>query len=159
LRQLSPAKFDKLLAEKHLHTLQNSGEMLFAIRRFAYFTGAVLLLTLEKLGIEFYHVFADTRPLFDVIAGKDNISENFEKYYSVKKGRFDNFLAGETEVVIRNERFRSFDPMNMWRISDQIFCQWGIGFESEIVKGPLILNMEPGSQQQVVSIIRRKKIV
>jgi len=156
LQQLSPEKFEKYVAETHLQLLQNPTETLFAVRRFAYSTGAILYLALKKLGVDFYHIFTDAKPLSVAISTEDSVATAFDKHVAIKQAKFDDFLAGETKTIEKNARFLSFDPMNMWRIGDQIFCQWGIGFADEVVKEPLILNMEPGSQRQVVSIVKRK---
>jgi len=152
LRQLSPEKFEKMLQEHHLLMLTDP-EGLFSVRNISYYTGSILCLTLKKLGIDFYHCLSDTRPLFDIIPTTDKIADGFQSYYTNKKAKFEGFLAKPHKVIEKPSQINGFDPMNMWRIGNQYFCAFFVNLSGEDIKGPVILNLEPGSNYKVTSII------
>jgi len=155
LKQLSPDKFEKHLREHHLSKLSNPGEELFSVRVMSYYTGAVLCLALKKLGVDFYQYLSDSLPLFEAIASKDSIADDFEKYYSAKKVRFDDFLASNTTVIEKSAKITGFDPMNMWRMGDRVFCSYFVNLNGESYNEAVMLNMVPGSEREVESIIVR----
>jgi len=152
LMQLSPKKFEMQI-NQHLQVLKHPGGMLFNVRHMSYSTGAVLCLTLKKLGIDFYHLLGSGQPLFEVISGEDSTADAFDKYYTAKKARFDDYLATAKDTIKKNAAITGFDPMNMWRIGDRILCTRFVGLEGEGIPGPVILNMVPGSVNQVESVI------
>ncbi|MCL2404393.1 MAG: hypothetical protein FWC92_02470 [Defluviitaleaceae bacterium] len=153
LMQLSPEKFEKHINQNHLQTLSNPGEKLFSVRYMSYFTGAVLCLTLKKLGVDFYHLLGKDSSLFEVISMTDTIADSFSKYYATKKAKFDDFLAANKNVIVKDAKLTGFDPMNMWRMGDQILCARFVSLDGEGITGPVMLNMVPGSDWQVESII------
>jgi len=156
LMQLSPTKFEKYINENHLQILQNPAEKLFSVRFMSYFAGAVLCLTLKKLGVDFYPLLGKERPLFEVISDTDPITNHFAKHYAAKKARFDDFLAIHKNIVKKNAQITGFDPMNMWRIDDQVLCARFVSLDGENIPGPLMLNMKPGDDWQVESIILKE---
>ena len=156
LMQLNPDKFEKYIKENHLYKLENPGDKLFLPRFMSYFTGAVLCLALKKMGIEFYHCLKESRPIFDVIANKDSIINDFENYCLVKKAKFDGFLAGDTVTIEKKAKITGFDPMNMWRMGDRVFCSYFVNLDGESFNEAVMLNMVPGSEREVESIIVRK---
>jgi len=153
LMQLNPEKFEKYVKENHIGKLTNPGEELFSVRVMSYFTGAVLCLALKKMGVGFYHCLSASCSLFEVISDKDIIADDFEKYYAIKKAKFDDFLSTNTTVIEKSAKITGFDPMNMWRMGDHIFCARFISLDGESMPGPVMLNMVPGSEREVVSII------
>jgi len=153
LAQLNPKKCEKYVNEHHIGKLNNPGEMLFSVRHMSYFTGAVLCLALKKLGVNFYHCLNESRAVFDVLEDRDNISEAFDKYFAEKKGKFDDFLADGTTTIEKNAKITGFDPMNMWRMGDQIFCAHFINLDGESIAGPVVLDMVAGSEREVGSVV------
>jgi len=154
LEQLSTDKFEKYVTEMHLQMLINPAEKLFSVRFMAYFTGSVLCLALKRLGIDFCHVLTDPCPLFEAISGTDGIADDFNKYYSAKKAKFDDFLAGSNNVIEKSGTITGMDPMNMWRMGDQILCARFISIDGENIPGPVMLNMAKGSGNQIVGIVK-----
>jgi len=152
LRQLSPEKFEKMIRETHIPMLTNR-ENLFSVRLISYYTGAFLCMTLKKLGIDFYHCLGDTRPLFNAIQSTDTTADGFQAYYSNKKAKFNEFLAKPHKTIEKSAEINGFDPMNMWRMGDQYFCAYFVNLSGENITGPVILNLEPGSNYKVISII------
>ena len=152
LLQLSPSKYDEHI-QLHLQTLKNPGEKLFSVRHMSYYTGAVLCLTLQKLGIDFHQPLSGGQSLFDVISAKDSTADAFEKYYVDKKARFDSFMATGTKTIKKNAYMTGFDPMNMWRMGDRILCTRFVSLDGENITGPVVLNMAPGSANRVESVI------
>lgn len=59
LRVLDPARYAEALA-CYLAKLENELPLLFDARRLCYYTGTVLCLTLERLGLPFYNDFTGT---------------------------------------------------------------------------------------------------
>ena len=59
LRVLDPAQYAEALA-CYLAKLENELPLLFDARRLCYYTGTVLCLTLERLGLPFYNDFTGT---------------------------------------------------------------------------------------------------
>ncbi|MCL2362544.1 MAG: hypothetical protein FWC73_12130 [Defluviitaleaceae bacterium] len=152
LKQLSHEKYEKLINESHIPMLTDP-EKLFSVRFISYFTGAFLCLTLKKLGIDFYHSLGDPRPLFEVISGSDTLAEGFQRHYSNKKAKFDDFLTAPHKVIEKNAKITGFDPMNMWRLGNQYYCARFVNLDGEGIPGPVILNLKPGSTSQVVGIV------
>jgi len=156
LAQLSPEKFEKYVNENHMEKLRNPGEKLFSVRVMSYYTGALLCLALKRLGVDFYHCLSESLPLFDVISGKDDIAGEFEKYYTAKKAMFNDFLVAGTTVIEKNAKITGFDPMNMWRMGDRVFCAYFVSLSGENINGPVMLNMVPGSEREVEGIVMGK---
>jgi len=152
LMQLSLEKYEKLINEVHIPMITDI-KKLFSVRFTSYFTGAFLCLTLKNLGIDFYHCLGDSRPLFDVISEKDNIQSAFENYYQEKKSKFDDFLAKPHKTKIKTAKVTGFDPMNMWRMNDMYYCARFVSLDNESIPGPVILNIKPGSNRDIESIM------
>ena len=153
LAQLSQEKFDTSL-NKWLNVLENPGEHFFNVRRMAYPTGAIICLTAKKLGINITHSLNETQPLFELLSSPDKIAPCFDAHFAAKKARFDEFLAAHNNVIEKNALICGFDPMNMWRLNDQVLCNHFVMLDDEHINGPVLLNMAPGSERQVVSIIK-----
>jgi len=160
LRQLSPEKF-ALRVEKHLGKLKNPGENLFSVRLMTYYSGSILCLVLQKLGIDFLHNLTETRTLFELFANDDPITADFNKYYTDKKSKFDDLLSKPTKIIDKNLLVMGYNPMGMWQMGDQIFAHFiclGKGDETdskdcEIIQSPMILNINPANNREVISVI------
>jgi len=150
LNQLNRAKFVEDVSRRM--DVLRSPDMLLKPRLWAYSSGALLCLALKTLGINFHHHLSDIRPLFDFVPKNKTAVETAIREYKLKLRKiFDDFLKKHTSETKINATLTGYDPMNMQRLDDNILCTRFVMLDGIYIEGPVMLHMEKGSKNQVVS--------
>jgi hypothetical protein len=153
LKQINPEKYKIRLAD-HISKLQNQKDLLFAPRRMAYLSGAILCTALESLNIDFYHELTEKRPLFELIKNNsDGFVTDYERHIENKKNTFNNFEKTHSEIIKCDDFICGYDPMNMVRFGNQILCSHFVMMGDKFIKGPVMLNLKSGTTNEVESYI------
>ena len=157
LRQLSPQKCAEDV-QRYLDWLQDPASIFeLGMRRISYVVGSVLALTLGKLGVDFAHHLSDKRTLFELMPNNpSDVEVHFENSRQALQEKFDKTRNSGVKVA-RNARMTGFDPMNMWRIGDEILCERFVMLDGEYMQGPVLLEMQAGTMQDVVAFTQKTK--
>jgi len=154
LKQLSAAKYAEDVLE-HINRLHDP-KMLFGLRRISYSVGCVLALTMHEMGIDFTHHLSDTRTLFEFLPrDPDGVKTHFDSNRQALKDKFDKTRNSGAKVA-RNAKMTGFDPMNMWRIGDEILCERFVMLDGEYMQGPVLLEMQAGTMRDVVAFTQKE---
>jgi len=167
LKQISNDKYNKIV-DGHLKELSQIGEQFFSIRLMAYYSGAILCMTLSESEIDFYHQIGKTdTPLFGLVSDIGQMEKpvvNFDQsiiikalaqYESKKKAKFEEFLSVHMHKIEGDFVICGYDPMNMIRMDDMILCDHFVMLKEEaadepkFLQGPVTLVMEEGSLDKV----------
>ena len=154
LRQINQEKY-KMRLNDHISKLINPNDLIYDTRRLAYYTGAILCLTLKLLNVEFYHELSVDRTLFEIINNDQNgfITE-FKNHMENKQNKFNDFLKNHSEIIECNEYICGYDPMNMIRLENKILCYHFVIVGDKFIKGPVMLNIKHGTTNQIESYIK-----
>lgn len=150
--------------EKYKEILVSDKKMLFDIRRCCYFTGTLFLLLLDELGIDFpKEIHGQELTIFEqisVLMKSNNIinrtkSEKINKYFeeeTLRKEKLIDDFNRENPLIYYGEfSICGYDPMNMFKIDNKIFCSNFIILHNIITKenifisGPVIVVLENNS--------------
>jgi len=169
LKQISLSKYKERII-LYLNYLKELSNMLFDIRRISYFIGLIFYTTVTDIGLSLYHDIGNCKEnAFDVISTyfdskvevnipqNKEVEEKLKKYIFYKNREFDEFFNTNHEKVNMNSTICGYDPMNMVKIKDYILCKHFVilwnnqNNEQKFIKGPVMLEMEKDSCNQVVS--------
>ena len=154
LRQINQKKY-KMRLNDHISKLINPNDLIYDTRRLAYYTGAILCLTLKLLNVEFYHELSVDRTLFEIINNDQNgfITE-YKNHMENKQNKINDFLKNHSEIIECNEYICGYDPMNMIRLENKILCYYFVIAGDKFIKGPVMLNIKHGTTNQIESYIK-----
>lgn len=129
LRVLDPAQYAEALA-CYLAKLENELPLLFDARRLCYYTGTVLCLTLERLGLPFYNDFTGTT-LYEQNRPTDALCFEAPEVPALA-ALFAEHLKEQQTTLAAHRQARPFhpceaaicgyDPMNMFRLDQWLYC-------------------------------------
>lgn len=163
LEQLSPKKQGQALKEK-CEYLCCGGTPLLDIRRTAYESGALLLCLARESGVEPYHSLGhETRSIYEWLARtvpmenagppapeacyfwEAKLREQREQRYMLLR----RFRSLSRQTVQGSFRIQGYDPMNLWRQDDALYCSSFLSLSDEIGQtvqlfGESVLQMDPG---------------
>lgn len=150
--------------EKYKEILLSDKKMLFDIRRCCYFWGTLFLLLLDEIGIDFpkeihgqyLTIFEQIIPLMKCNTIINQIkSEKIDKYFEEETFRkeklIDDFNSNNPLIYDGEFSICGYDPMNMFKIDNKIFCSNFILLyntitkENTFISGPVILILENDS--------------
>lgn len=162
LAQLSPEKGAQALREKR-EILRRGGDSLLDIRRTAYQSGALLLELTGESGVELYHsIGRETQSVYEYIARavpmedgdppapgacrfwEARLREQREGRYA----RLRRFYGAPRQTVQGTFQIRGYDPMNLWRQDDTLYCGTFLslldgGGKTVELPGESVLRMDP----------------
>ncbi len=161
LRQLDEEKFHReagIYAEK----LKSRSEILLDPRRMTYFSGAVFLLCLAKLGIAIKNDFGSGLSLYEQNRITEKAEPSGAEYafiaplcaadFSAKAEKISAHIAA-AHFVECAARICGYDPMNMFRRGNKIYCSHFVfldcGGETESIFAPTVLKLENGSDDRI----------
>lgn len=162
LRVIDTRKFAEILGE-YTHLLRGESDLLFDVRKISYYTGALYFLCLERLGYSVNRDFASSLTAFEQNIIVDNaaaaeirnfsfIAEQHAAYVSKKKEAIATFVAGARYKACTAE-ICGYDPMNMFRAGDMIFCSHFVSLKEEsrtkTYMRPIGLEMDGNSERRV----------
>lgn len=166
LRRLSPADYEAT-ASDYLSKLEEESALVLDTRRMAYYTGSLFLLTLDELGIPWQNDFQKSDMVY-----LQNM--NFIQPLSAEAGDYPflvslyrQSLEDKKKIVEDMKRegtyteapsvICGFDPMNMLRYKDDLFCRSFIQLKTSnqtlFIPGPVLLKLKPGTDYEVEGYI------
>lgn len=174
LRILNEDKYDEITLG-YLDKLENSLSLLFDVRKISYYTGAILGLTLEKLGFpvlnDFHGQSVYSQGMPAVCALQDEggkppaaIFQTDDTDISLELTRqFDELMLQREHIISAHMADSNYiaypsvicgyDPMNMFRSRDFIYCSHFIFLQNDVetVKrdGPVLLVLKDGAEREV----------
>ncbi|MEG2290656.1 MAG: hypothetical protein RR891_08085 [Clostridium sp.] len=152
--------------EDYKKKIVSDKKMLFDIRRCSYFTGTLFLMLLDEIGIEFskeisnqkltifeqVSEFIDIRDISINQPNYDVIKVYFEEEQLRKQMLIDDFYSKNPIVHEGEFTICGYDPMNMFKVDDKIFCSHFIMLkdvktqETSFIPGPTMLIIEKDSE-------------
>ena len=164
LKSISSDLYKKRIYE-YKEILISDKKIIFDIRRCCYFTGTLFLLLLDEIGIDFSKDISEQElTIFEQVSlllYKNNIiikqpnleiiKIHFEEELLKKQMLIDNFNNKNPTVHYGEFSICGYDPMNMFKVDNKIFCNNFIilhnikSKENIFVKGPVIVVFEDNS--------------
>jgi len=162
LKRINLEKFHTII-EGYLSDLRAETELLFDIRRMCYYSGVVYFLCLEnengpvkndfKLETTVYEQnIVDFRNASVDIFFSPYISDNYKNYARKKELKIAEHIA-QSEYVKCSSRICGYDPMNMFRSANRIYCSHFVSLieddNSINITSAVVLELAEGSDQLV----------
>lgn len=137
-------------------------KILFDIRKSCYFTGTLFLLFLDEIGVDFSRKIENEQlTIFEQVSSSIDTSDvnvkcfdnpEIEKQFKEEKLRKENtinkFLKDKLSLVKGKFNICGYDPMNMFKIDNRIFCSHFIilrNSETEekiFINGPVLMEID-----------------
>lgn len=163
LAHLNPAAFERSLTRSLQH-LRAEDAQLFDLRRIGYFSGAVYFLTLERLGLPIVNDLHSPLTAYDqnaIDAAKECVdvpSCEFvaREFSSLTKRQTDEIAqyTANAAYIACSASICGYDPMNMFRIGDKLFCRHFVFLNEDGHIVPLhtavVLKLAPGSDSRII---------
>ena len=160
LRVLDPTQYAET-QERYLAKLENDLPLLFDARRLCYYTGTVLCLALERLGLPLYNDFTDTtlyeqnRPTEALCADAPEeaaltalFTEHTQKQQALIEAHRQAHAFIPCEAAICG-----YDPMNMVRLGQALYCSHFLfirqGETTHRLDGPVLAQLAPESDRRI----------
>jgi hypothetical protein len=174
LKQLSKPRYEKLI-DGYLQNLTALDDSIFNIRQSLYYSGAIFLLLLQNLGINFFHSLKNentalyplvykllpTNTHFQPNTAPPLVTELYLRHVALREKQFADFLNTHTNATNFEGFICGYDPMNMLRQNNMILCTHFIMLKNEtmpdplFLQGPVLVNLKGESDNQVCSYIRQ----
>lgn len=160
LAMINKTKYEQILAD-YIQKLTNDIPLLFDIRRISYFTGAVFYLTLEKMNRKLNNDFNELTVFeqnilfdgrfFDSLENPE-IQAQYQKIKTNKKTKISKHLESSLYIEY-SAKICGYDPMNMFRSGNLIFCSHFIFLQSNDdcikIDGPVIVRLKENSNDMI----------
>lgn len=163
LKIISEEKFEAIVSE-YIDRLRAEGDSFFDVRRMSYFSGAVFFLCLDKLGLSVHNDFNrditayEQNPIdIDGVTAEihpyEFISMNYAKLTEEKEAKVAAHMA-YSHYVQSHAFICGYDPMNMFRVGNLIYCSHFVCLDEEgvinSINSAVVLKLADGSDQEVV---------
>ena len=160
---LNPAAFERQLAG-YLQRLRAEDAQLFDLRRIGYFSGAVYFLTLERLGLPIVNDLRSPLTAYDQnpidaanltadVPSFDFVAREFAVLTRKRTDEIAQYTANAAYTAC-NAVICGYDPMNMFRVGDQLFCRHFVFLnengQTKPIHTAVVLKLAPGSNDHVV---------
>ena len=160
LRVLEPAQYAETLA-RYLAKLENELPLLFDARRLCYYTGTVLCLTLERLGLPTHNSFSgatlyeQNRPTEALRADAPEeaaLSAFFTEHTQQQQTLIEAHRQAHAFIPCE-AAICGYDPMNMVRVGQALYCSHFLfirqGETTRRLDGPVLAQLAPGSDHHI----------
>lgn len=168
LRHISEVLYEERIM-KYKDILLKDILLIFDIRRISYYSGTLMLILLEQLDIEFVQEINNKNEIiFLEVAEKFNnktidldtieeieVEKSFLDYVNRIKIKFEDFFNGNTKKYDGDFTICGYDPMNMVKEDNKIYCSHFIMLFDNLtenrlfLKGPLVIGLKEGTYNQV----------
>ncbi len=163
LKCINPVRFEDVVRD-YLGKLREESNLLFDVRRISYYVGAVYFLCMEKLGRPVRFEWGSELTIFEQnlidiegtdakVVTYDFISENYLKRLEEKETKLKEHMS-RAEYVECNGFICGYDPMNMFRLGDMIYCSHlvflHIDGEMRTINSAVVLKLAEGSNRDVI---------
>lgn len=163
LERINADKYHAVVKD-YLDKLRAESKLLFDVRRISYYSGAVYFLCLERFGFPVRNVFDSEQTAYEqnpiditgVIAEVlpcDFVLRSHREFIQEKKSKIREHVE-HAEYIACRAVICGYDPMNMFRADDMIYCSHFIildkNGEDIRINSPVVLQMEKDSNVDVV---------
>ena len=163
LEQINVEKYNAIIGN-YIEKLRAEGNLLFDIRRISYFTGALFFICLDLFGHPVKNAFDRETTAYEqnrITSARDTveiqpysfIERNYAKLSRDKENTIDEHIK-RSEFVACNAGICGYDPMNMFRVEDVVFCSHFVFLnqndEAKIIDSAVVLKMAEGSNDRIV---------
>ena len=163
LKQIAPEKYEAAV-EDYLIKLRADSGLLFDIRRISYFAGTIYFLCLDEFGFAVRNAFDPDKTAYEQNnINTDGVTAEISKYDFIGKQYaeiMDSRTAELQEHMARSEYTEcyaviyGYDPMNIFRVGDIIYCRHFVFLETKDGMKPIYsaaaLKLAEGSVKEVV---------
>lgn len=160
LRVLDPTRYAET-RERYLAKLENELPLLFDARRLCYYTGTVLCLALEQLGLPLRNEFTGVT-LYEQNRPTEVQADNAPEEPALT-ALFTEYTEKQQALIEAHRRAHPFipcaaaicgyDPMNMVRVGQQLYCSHFLfirqGETTRRLDGPVLAQLAPGSDHHI----------
>lgn len=154
----------RVIVSEYIEKLKTENNLLFDVRRISYFTGTIFFLCLEQFGFSVNNVFDSEKTAYEQnCVDITNVSVEIFPYDFILKN-YDQLQRQKREVVekyikcskyVKSDAFIcGYDPMNMFRVDDIIFCSYFVCLrekdEVKTINSAVALRLAEGSNQTII---------
>lgn len=163
LERINPAKYQNTVRD-YLGKLREESNLLFDVRRISYYVGAIYFLCMERFGSPVSFEWDSERTIYEQnpidVAGMtaevlnyDFIADVYTRLTEEKEARLQAHM--ETSEYVECSGFIcGYDPMNMFRLGDMIYCSHfvflHIDGEMRTINSAVVLKLAEGSNRDVI---------
>lgn len=163
LRCINAGKYHAIVKD-YLGKLRAQDNLLFDIRRISYFTGTIFFLCLEQFGFPVNDSFDSEKTAYEQthiditgvtaeILPYDFILDNYNKLRQEKSATVKEHIK-HGKYIQCNGVICGYDPMNMFRVEDVVFCSHFVSIcENGVtmtINSAVALKLAEGSNQSIV---------
>lgn len=168
LQRLSNNLYEKRVNDYKNNLLYNS-ELLFDVRRMAYYSGTLFLILLDDLKINVVKkITGQNKTIFEEVSKKVNLEMKnnatngemeFESKYlnfvTKRKEKFKKYFAQDYKTVDTDATIVGYDPMNMTKENNLILCSNFIiladnhSLKKDFIQGPVVVKLKKDTTDHV----------
>jgi len=153
-----------VIIESYLANLRTEKELLFDIRRMCYYSGSIYFLCLENLNHSVRNDFRlettayeqnvlDINNAFVDMVFSPCISIGYANYIRNRELKIAEYIR-KSKYVKCNASICGYDPMNMFRVANKIYCSYFVSLAEDGVvinlTSAAVLELAEGSDQLVI---------
>ncbi|MDO4605087.1 MAG: hypothetical protein Q4B23_03815 [Helcococcus sp.] len=154
----------RAIIDDYLGKLKAESNLLFDVRRISYFTGTIFFLCLEQFGFSVNNVFDSEETAYEQnriditdvtaeIISYSFILNNYKQLRQEKRAKVEEHIK-HSKYIESNAFICGYDPMNMFRIDDVVFCSHFVCInendEVKTISSVVALKLAEGSNQSIV---------
>ncbi len=162
LKQINPGRFEDVVRD-YLGKLREESNLLFDVRRISYYVGAIYFLCMEKLGRPVRFECNSEQTIYEQnsidvnacvaeVIAYDFIADNQKKRMLEKEAKIQAHMEA-AEYVDGNGIICGYDPMNMFRLKDMIYCSHFVMLyidgEMKTINSAVVLRLKEGSNRNI----------
>lgn len=163
LKQINPVRFENVVRD-YLGKLREESNLLFDVRRISYFVGAIYFLCMDKLGSPVSFEWNSEKTIYEQnpidsngcvaeVKNYDFIANNQKKRMLEKDAIIQKHMEA-SEYVDCKGIICGYDPMNMFRLRDMIYCSHFVVLyidgEMKNINSAVVLRLEEGTNRNIV---------
>ena len=163
LQRINADKYHAIV-KSYLDKLRAESKMLFDVRRISYYSGAVYFLCLERFGLPVRNVFdsektayeqnpIDTTGVIAEVLPCEFVLHGHGEFVREKREKVSRYIE-HAEYTACRAVICGYDPMNMFRIDDIIYCGHFIFLDKDgediCINSQVALQMEKDSNVDVL---------
>lgn len=159
LQKIAPDKYQERLVQ-YAELLMVPSDLVCDIRRVSYYAGCLYLVCLKQLNIAFDHNMDNSKTIYEISSESivpleihpvidDAITGICQDCVQLKEQKLQNFWQNKTTRHELQGVICGYDPMNMFRLKNWIYCSHFVMIETDnhtdSLQGEIVLEMEEGS--------------
>lgn len=163
LRSINAEKF-KIITRNYVHKLRAEDSLMFDVRRISYYSGSIYFLCLDNFGFTIKNTFDSEQTVYEQSTIDTNnivaevypfgfISSNYSEFLKEKEAKVARHIS-KSKYIACNAIICGYDPMNMFRIGNIIYCSHficlNIGGNIESINSAIALRLADNSNQEII---------